>query len=261
MSIFAPAFCMRKFRSRWKSFIICRDMREKRPGMRGRNSAPSPTLRRSMRVLASWIAPARPVSRMPVPWSFLHTLAVRPVWSWSCRKAGSLMTWFTRFPGTGTVSVSTVVMSASSSSMASLALRAESRLPSLAQMRAERASRSSVTFCSRSSFSLIFERWPMDMASTFLRITAPSSSASTSFGSSPMSTPSIASLHFLICSFVPSRRTSRRPGSSLSALRCGVMILHPVPSCRSRMFAPPRPMILPMSRSSTWMVPSSRGPA
>mmetsp|Transcript_76300 Transcript_76300/g.215974 ORF Transcript_76300/g.215974 Transcript_76300/m.215974 type:complete len:261 (-) Transcript_76300:163-945(-) len=260
MSMVAPELLMRKLMSRWKSFIIGLVMRVSRPGMRDRNSAPSPTFLRSMRLLASWMAPERPVSRMPVPSSLLETLAVRPVWSCSWRSAGSLMTWFTRCPGTGTVSVSTVVRSESSSSMNSLASRARSRLPSLAQIRTERASRSRVTLCSFSILSLILDRWPIDIASTFLRITAPSMVARTSLGSSPVKTPSMASLHFLICSLVPSTRTVRIPGSSLSSLLCGVMILQPVPSCRSRMFIPPRPMILPMSRSSTSTVSSSLGP-
>mmetsp|Transcript_101689 Transcript_101689/g.242499 ORF Transcript_101689/g.242499 Transcript_101689/m.242499 type:complete len:204 (+) Transcript_101689:652-1263(+) len=199
----APEFCMRKPRSRWKSAYFLGANFWKRPGISARNSAPSPELRRSMSPFASWMAPESPVSRIPVPWSFLQTLAVRPVWSCSCRSAESLITWFTMLAGTFTVSESTVVMSSISSSIFSLASMALSRSLSLLQMRAERASSSMRTFSSVSMRLLIFARWPMDIGSTFLMSTAPSSCARTSLGSSPMRTPLMASLHLAICSFVP----------------------------------------------------------
>mmetsp|Transcript_3300 Transcript_3300/g.9053 ORF Transcript_3300/g.9053 Transcript_3300/m.9053 type:complete len:261 (-) Transcript_3300:21-803(-) len=255
----APVLCCMKPRSLWKSSHILWDILENRPGMSDKNSAPSPWARRSISSFASWIAPARPVRRIPVPLSFLQTLAVRPVWSCSCLKALSLMTWFTTSPGTCTVRVSTDVMSSSSSSMASLASRALCRSPSLAQILTDLASRLSVIFRSPSSLSLILARCPMDIGSTFFMITAPSISASASLGSSPMSTPEMAFLHLATASFVgPWIFTCRMDGSEPDSLRSGVMMRQPVPAWRSLMLHPPLPIILPMSRSSTSSKSSTR---
>mmetsp|Transcript_142234 Transcript_142234/g.318248 ORF Transcript_142234/g.318248 Transcript_142234/m.318248 type:complete len:339 (-) Transcript_142234:298-1314(-) len=240
-------------RSRQKSASICGVMRNNNPGCKGRNSAPPPPDIRSMSSLASLITPFSPVSRIAVPWSSLATLAVMPEESWSCLMLVLLRISATFCPGTLTRMVSTVVTSANISSMWSRAAMAVSLLSSLAQIRMDRLSTSRVMlhFCSMFSFSLL--SMPMEVPSMFLTIMAPSISASTSAGSYPINTPSIASLHRSTCARGPLTLTFIISHSSPSArsIFFGTLIRHPVRLWRSRIVTPWRPIILPVSRSYT----------
>mmetsp|Transcript_1073 Transcript_1073/g.2509 ORF Transcript_1073/g.2509 Transcript_1073/m.2509 type:complete len:220 (-) Transcript_1073:217-876(-) len=219
MSTVAPVCPMSVSMSHSNCCHLSGVIRLNNPGINAKNSAPSPDTNRSMIDFASPIAPASPVKRMPLPSSPFETFAVRPVWSCSCRNALSLMTWFTMLLGTSTVNVSTVIKSSSASSMFSFAALAFSWSPSLLQIRAERVSKSRVMQCSASNSPFLLARWPIQIGSIFFMRTAPSSTARTSLGSSPVSTPMMASLHFAICSLVPSSFTFRIPGSSPSCFR------------------------------------------
>mmetsp|Transcript_30535 Transcript_30535/g.79043 ORF Transcript_30535/g.79043 Transcript_30535/m.79043 type:complete len:304 (-) Transcript_30535:903-1814(-) len=208
---------------------------------------------RSMSSFASLMTPFSPVRRIAVPWSSLATFAVIPDESWSCLMLVLFRISATFWPGTRTKMVSTVVTSASISSMWSRAAIAVSLFSSLAQIRMDRLSTSNVMLHFFSMFSFSRLSIPMEVPSMFLTMIAPSISASTSAGSYPINTPSIASLHRNTCSRGPLTRTFIISHSSPSArsIFFGTLILHPVRLCKSRIVTPCRPMIFPVSRSYT----------